>query len=155
MANIPIVWHYTVGEHLTKILTDGEIRPATTMVAVGEKPAVWFSLRDDWEPTANKLIQHPDGSVELGTKETTHENGGGLARIGVAPETAPHDWQAFKRLSGVKPKVASALYNAAIADGASPRDWRVSFSSVPISEWLAIEVWDGENWRPAFVKEDR
>lgn len=77
-----IVWHYTTGEKFALILADGEIVPATEgldveqtaefiaeleeIIATGgakdvavpyrERPAVWFSKRQTWEPTATKGI---------------------------------------------------------------------------------------------------
>jgi len=47
-----LLWHYTKGVHLAKILADGFIRPATAFVDPGEKPIVWFSTDQHWEPTA-------------------------------------------------------------------------------------------------------
>lgn len=38
------------------ILADRTIRPATVGVPKAERPAVWFSLSNDWEETANKLM---------------------------------------------------------------------------------------------------
>src|SRR5262249_47542259 len=129
-------WHYTVGHRLDSILRDGVIRPATAYVDPGEKAAVWFSVNPVWEETANKLVETSFGLVP-GTKETTHEMGGGLARIGVRPEVAPYDWDAFKALSGVTKKVARALYRAALAAGSRPGEWYVSFEPVLRERWLA------------------
>jgi hypothetical protein len=71
-----------------------------------------------------------------------------LARIGVAAETAPHDWQAFKRLSGIPANEAGGLYAVAVGRCARPGEWYVIFEPVPRERWLAIEVWDGSAWVP-------
>jgi len=146
-------WHYTIGTKLVQIIKSGKILPATAGVRGKEKPVVWFSSREDWEPTANKLlVNETTGAFHSCTKEETHELGGGLVRIGVAPEIAGHDWKAFKQESGISRKVAHGLYNAAVSQGSRPGDWYVSFSPVPRSQWLAIELWDGSQWVP--VKQD-
>jgi len=153
-SDSPIRWHYTIGDRLEGILVAGELRPATAGVPAGEKPCVWFSVNQDWEPTANKLGKDGFGVLQALTKEETHELGGGLVRIGVSPSTAPHDWRAYKRLSCVTRDEAKGLYDSAIARGSRPGDWFVSFSAVPRSQWLAIEVWDGAKWIP-FRNEDK
>lgn len=141
-----ILWHYTIKDYLSRIIETGEIRPATAGITAREKPCVWFSTNQTWEPTANKLIERQDGFICPGTKETTEKYGGGLVRIGVAPETAPHNWHAFKRLSNISAKVAKAMYNAGIDSGAKPSEWFVSFNSVPRPKWLAVETWNGVAW---------
>jgi hypothetical protein len=117
-------------------------------LAKGEKPAVWFSSNEQWEPTANMPLRRADGTTTASTKDATHLLGGGLARIGVVPEAAPHDWEAYKRLSGVTAKRAREIYKAGVAQGARPAEWFASFEPVPRSKWLGIEVWDGQKWGP-------
>ena len=60
----------------------------------------------------------------------------------------PHDWRAFKRLSGIVPRVARALYETAISHGSHPGQWFVSFSSIRRDKWLTVETWNGEKWVP-------
>lgn len=148
MAKPTIVWHYTIGSKLEQIMASGEIRAATTFISQGERPAVWFSSNPAWEETANKLIITPEGKQEFGTKQTTHKLGGGLARIAVAIETAPHDWKAFQRLSGIDTKIARAMVGAAYEVGARISEWFVAFGPVTRDKWLSVEVWDGDAWQP-------
>ena len=51
---------YTVVEHYHKTVLDGVNRPATEKVPPGERPAVWFSIHPDWEPTATKALRDRD-----------------------------------------------------------------------------------------------
>lgn len=145
-----IVWHYTIGQCLDKIIADGFVRPATAGVPKGERPAVWFSAGADWDETANKMYAGADGAIVKGTRKTTHDMGGGLARIGVAPETAPLDWMAFKLESGIDLRHAKALYQVAIKGHSRPGQWRMTFDPVPRSAWLRVELydWDAGEWRP-------
>jgi hypothetical protein len=139
-----LIWHYTVGLRLNYILKDRCIRPATDAVPIGERPAVWFSANQLWEETANMAILVDEfGNMRRRSKVETHNNGGGGVRIGVAPETAPHDWNDYKRLSNIHPKDANA-----IAQQYRPWEWFVSFENVPEEKWLAVEYFDGETWLP-------
>jgi hypothetical protein len=143
------VYHYTVGIYLQSIIESGEIFPATAHVPRGERPAVWFSINPEWEETANKLVvRKVKGRVVpmKGTRETTAALGAGLVRIAVRPEAAPFSWQDYRMLSGVAKAHADALENAARFDGANPAEWRVSFGSVPRSEWVDVEVWTEAGW---------
>src|SRR5262245_44666416 len=110
----PIKWHYTTGQKFRLIVTDGEILPATAGVPEGERPIVWFSTAPDWETTANKYLLRRDGTIEHLDRAKTAELDGGLVRFGVAPETAPHDWEALKELSGMSSEMAQGLYRVAI-----------------------------------------
>src|SRR5688500_10215127 len=97
-----IPWHYTTAKCFRKIVQDGVIRPATEGLDHGERPAVWFSLNEIWEETACKG-RIVDGVRQPLDRDGTARYGGGLVRIGVAPVTAPHDWPAFQRTSGIRP----------------------------------------------------
>ena len=132
--------------YLPRVIESGEIRPATLYVPKNERPAVWFSLDQNWEPTAQKAWTDEAGAfIRLGM-EGTHQHCGGLARIGVALETCPHDWRAFKRLSGARAGMLRHLDKVGRAQGADPANWRVSFDPVPQRFWIAIEVWNGREW---------
>jgi hypothetical protein len=60
---LEIAWHYTTLQKAHSIEADGKLRPATTGVPANEKPILWFSLAQEWEPTATK------GIVNKGTGE--------------------------------------------------------------------------------------
>jgi hypothetical protein len=140
-------YHYTVKLRLDSILADGLIKCATEGVFGGERPAVWFTTNPTWEETANKAVDNGFGRESL-TRDQTHEVFEGLVRIAVADETAPHDWNAYRRLSGVSPKMANALRTLAYRAGSKLGEWFISFEPVPRDLWLAVEIWDGEKWGP-------
>jgi hypothetical protein len=139
-----ILWHYTVVNSLQKILADGAIRPSPLGAAKGQKGVVWFSLAEDWDPSANRWWRSPEGTAKQLGKDQTIVLGSGLARIGVAPGLATIDWKTYKEQSGAPPKVVRVVYDAAIKAGSRPSLWYATFASVPRSEWKAVEVWDDE-----------
>ena len=141
--DVPRLWYYTTARELNEIIISGELKAAAI---AKEKPAVWFSANQQWEPIANMPWRDPRGLPRRLSKDQTFVLGGGLARIGVAPEVAPHDWKAFKQLSGISSKTAKEVYNTAVQSGSRPGQWFASFQSVPRRKWLAIEVLDGDAW---------
>jgi hypothetical protein len=72
----------------------------------------------------------------------------GIARIGVLPDVAPFDWTYHKRHSGIRRADAQHLERRAKEWGSHPEEWRLTFTSVPRSAWVRVEVWNGEEWRP-------
>ena len=38
------------------------------------------------------------------------------------------------------------LFNTGVELGSDPDEWRICLEPVPMSAWLAVEVWDGGNW---------
>jgi hypothetical protein len=142
-----LIWHYTVGMLLSRIVNEGIIRPATAFVEPDERKVVWFSKNQEWEETANKGLYDPATNTRtLFNKEETATRAGGLVRIGVLPEVAPLTWEDFKRLSGINPKMARALYQGAIQSGARPGEWRATFDLVPKEKWQAVEIWQDGKW---------
>ena len=149
-----IAWHYTTGECFIGIVKTGCILPTMAGVSGRERPAVWFTLNQFWEPTANKGWLEPDGTRRTMSREETCAKGGGLVRFGVTLETARYDWREFKKRSRIHPRVALALAQSARSVGSDPNDWRVCFEPVPREQWVAVDVWDTENncWARAYPK---
>lgn len=147
-----ILWHYTTIEtRLPAILRTGFLMPATDGVPQGERPVVWFSRQPEWEPTACKRW---DWRKKRGRSldEIAHGHGG-LARFGVDPSVAPHDWEAFRQLSGISAAAANGLRESIrsglyAGTGAKSSDWYVSFEPVPV-ELCTIEVYlESLGWVP-------
>lgn len=144
-----IVWHYTVAVHFPKIVECGALLPvdpshiddrATPTLRAemrhlygNEKAALWFSARQDWEPTANK------GNAT--SRAETFEVGRGLVRFGIDETRVPFGWAYHVRTSGIRRKGARQLERAGRACGANPSDWRVSYEPIPVGECV-VEVFN-------------
>jgi hypothetical protein len=159
-------YHYTVKAHLESIIADKVIRLASTGGDAGERLGAWFSTNPLWENTVSKacwtglwLSLKDHYELSQGREALVVDEGTGTARIEfvVAPEfqpariavdaaVCPYTWNDYKRLSGVSKKIARGLYEGALAHGAHPGEWRVSFEPVPSDKWLALEVYDGKTW---------
>lgn len=142
-------WHYTTGRCLTQIKADRLIKCATRLISPEERPVVWFSTRLDWEPTATKAMLNTEtGAFRNCTIDEMLSLDGGMFRIGVDDSTAPHDWNAFKRLSGIRAGDAERLHKVALKEGSFSRDWFVSFEPVPQDLWIALEQYLDWKWAP-------
>jgi hypothetical protein len=146
-----LLWHYTVGPSFLSIIEDGLIRPTEVLLCPGERPIVWFSANQIWERTAGLALGDEEGAFvrSLSIEEMTQY--GGIVRFGVAPETAPYDWNALKELSRMPAWVARGLYDIAIKKGARPGEWYGTFDAVPRLKWQAIHVYEKGCWVPVGV----
>lgn len=150
-----LIWHYTNGLVIDEIVKAGFIKLATAGVDAGEKPAAWFSTNPTWDLSANRgnlLLKKSDFPVgvkfDVNPQEDFEEKPfdpeemeqvfKGRFRIGVLPEAAPHGWESFKRLSGMKKEIAEVMEQGVEKNG-NPREWRASFSPVPRKMWRTIE----------------
>ena len=146
MAETTILWHYTFLPHLESILRDGLIRPATALVEPPERPIVWFSRNQFWERTVTKGMKLASGrSLELDFNAMV-AHGVFPVRIGVLPETAPHDWLALRTISRMEPAMADGLVRVAEEVRADPRDWYGTFKPVAMKEWVDLQVFKSDVW---------
>jgi hypothetical protein len=136
-------WHYTSGTHVKAILQSGELHPTDVGIDSGERPAVWFSASQTFESTAAKAWEDgTTGSVHIMTMKEMHERVA-IARFGIHPESAPVNWETFKRTSGVSRETARRM-----ASLGNPLLWFANYEPVKITDCVAIEMWDGAKWIP-------
>jgi hypothetical protein len=133
------VWHYTVGEGLIRILSDGFIRPATAHIHPSERPITWASTEQFWEPSVSKGVMQGDGTImDLGMNALI-ARGITLARIGSDPDAVPHIWAELKALSQMPTAIAQRSAAVAKQKGGNPSRWRGSFGPIPVEKWTSVE----------------
>jgi hypothetical protein len=145
-------WHYTLAAYLPSILSDGMIKRARIGTRVtNSRPAVWFSTRPTWEPTATKgILDRQAGERRPAIMTEMLQHGGPLCRLEVPVVVARHTWTQHRQRYEV-PRIADTLEANAREQGSDPSEWRVSYHDVPLSKVLCIEVSsDGETWRLAW-----
>ena len=144
-------FHYTIGIYLPNIIYDGQIN-LTHLGRPGKKreQAVWVSSNDFWEETANKSYYGLFGERCFGNRNTTHQKGGGLARIEVESEAAPYSWKAFVKKSKICGSLRRSLLSVGAMVGANPSEWYVSYKPIQDHYWIRIELfdWDEQCWKP-------
>jgi len=155
-AGVEFAWHYTTGQIFKAIadrgmlLTENETTPEA--IIPGLLGGVWFSLRQDYEPTACKRIIFTDGRTRRGTWEETIEMGGGAVRIGVAVD-APFllTWNGYRDRCTCEKKYIRQLRDVALMRGSNVHQFRVSLTSVPRAHWMAVETLKDGKWKPVEV----
>jgi hypothetical protein len=140
---ITMIWHYTHDEGYHGIRRDGFIRPANLYVPVGEKPIVWFSTEEVWEPTVTKGVEGTDLVLKMADLVARNIR---LYRIGVDSAVAPFRWSELKLLSGMSSQTGRLLAARAKELGANPSRWRGTFDAVTSEKWEAIEYFNGVDW---------
>lgn len=140
-----LVWHYTIADHARMILAERTIRPSTLFLPPGEKPVVWFSARQHWEPTCNKALSGPGGQrIPLSMQETLRHGGGGW-RFGMsASELIP--WRELKRAANIAPATARGLERAARNVGADPDFWYGHIGPVSVYRCVIAALDEDGTW---------
>lgn len=147
-----IIYHYCPLTYARSILADGELRPSTDGIGARERPALWFTPRPTYEPTAVKMYKSP--STGLVRQLTLDEQADrfGLARFAVPASVAPHDWGAWVRLSRVRTADAKRMARQARDLGSDISLYRATFDAVPVDRCVDIETSvDGRIWAPLRV----
>lgn len=141
-------WHYTIGWYYPLILKDQEIKCIPTNGAPkSERPVVWLSMDQHYEPTAAKAAGTSGGRVLLLSMQETAQHFGGLYRIGVDPNSFElHDFVAFRRLSGISRTDAQELIRVGREEGAIVANWRVSFVPIRSKSWRKVQRWNDIDW---------
>ena len=143
------LWHYTTGQKFMEIVATGHIKPATKGVPSGERPIVWFSSHQYWEPTAAKMLYNEkDNTLINMDMKGTFEHGGGLVRLGVSRDVAVYDFGQLKRRSGMSRATADGLIRAAKSQGSNPEWWFGTFDPVPVKNCVGIHVFQDDDWVP-------
>jgi hypothetical protein len=146
MAQNKIIWHYTSGEHLVKILQSGELKVSEWEQKNKVKPpALWLSLNPEWEQTATKMIQR-NGKVERLSKDEQHKKFG-LIRFSIPfQKDVLCSWGKYKHKSNTPIVLYFQMEKTGLEQGAKPDEWFASFKNIPLSVCISCEKWDGNKW---------
>lgn len=138
MSELPaLAWHYTTGIHFERICATGFLMPAATAVTPPEKPIVWFSLNQYWEPTANKGWAG-DGDTYTMTMQETFKRARGLCRFG-CPLRLLRGGEALRKEARMKSSMWKLLATEGKRKGADPGEWWGTTRPLAI-EILAVAV---------------
>lgn len=148
MARTPaLAWHYTTGLKAQHIFSDARLKLETGPISKGERPAVWFTTSESFEPTAFQAIHRPDGTVhDITTALEQAAVGQALVRIAVRTNRL-HPYSVWAEKSGVHPLMRMGMELAAGKAGSNTADWWVSFKTLKSEAWERIEISaDGITW---------
>jgi hypothetical protein len=145
-----LLWHYTVGTHLPKIVADGflKLTPRPERLDKDETAAVWFSSNQTYEETAAK-------GKEVGGVVVGHTSmpelmvlARGIFRIGVENRPPIISYREYKERKMASKWRCQMLERGGRDRRANPREWYVCLEVVPREMWVTVEQWDGIRWVP-------
>ena len=144
-----VSWHYTDARQLLPLIKSKALKPTMGYSHRGERPVVWFTRADTYEPMAYPAWLDENGirHVMASEKEiATRANG--LLRIGVAaddPCLRPlSQWTNSRRPENQN--LAEEMLNVAKELGSNPvANWQVSFKPVTQKRWLHFQIAFPEN----------
>jgi hypothetical protein len=135
-------WHYTYGPHFDEICQTGVILPATLFVFPPEKPVVWFSIEETWEPTVWKIHNGRelkfDGIVAEFSAFRISPNDVGRKLL--------HHYRHLERLAKTPTNMRKHLEKEGRARGANPGFWFFSLEPITLDLWESIQVFEDGRW---------
>jgi hypothetical protein len=145
------VWHYAPWAYLPEIVQSGSLLASNAGTA-GERPMLWFSAHQVWEPTATKLLRAPDGKL-IPMTFAQQAQSFGCIRFGLpAHDVRLLPWSDACFIAGTRARARRALERTGRLQHANPDQWFATIESLALSE-LHFQVWlDG--WRDATSSED-
>jgi hypothetical protein len=144
-------WHYSTGYSLMRMIADGYLlKPGSHggLMLPGERPAVFFTRRQTWEPTATPAVVDARGRKRTLSVATWRDIDlvEGLCRIGVDAAHLPFSWADFVVTGGLNRAATRALEKSAKRQGSYVSDWRLTYDVLPMRTWTALELWNGREW---------
>ena len=139
-----ITWHYTDARQLLPLIKSKALKPTMGRIHRGERPVVWFTRADTYEPMAYPAWRDENGIKRLmASEQEIARRANGLLRIGVAaddPCLRPlREWTNSRRPE--HQNLAEEMLNAAKELGSNPiTNWQVSFKPVTQKRWLHLQI---------------
>ncbi|AWB33939.1 hypothetical protein [Orrella marina] len=140
------VWHYTTGDHRLKSITGLGFLIPSNVGAPKERPLLWFSANQEYEPTAIKMVARADGSIEQLTFEQQNELAG-CVRFGLpAADRRLMSWKRACSFARTPRVVRTAMEQTGIQCGGNPAHWFAVSELIPVNSTKA-QIWDEAKWR--------
>ena len=139
-----ITWHYTDARQLLPLIKSKALKPTMGRSHRGERPVVWFTRADTYEPMAYPAWVDENGIRHvMASEQEIARRANGLLRIGGAaddPCLRPlREWTNSRRPE--HQNLAEEMLNAAKELGSNPiANWQVSFKPVTQKRWLHLQI---------------
>jgi len=162
MSGEPIHWHYTPGivaatqgKGIKGILDTRAIRPSTEDIGRKERPVVWFSANQVFEPTAAEItIQTASGTmVRAANVEDQAVQAGGLYRFGM-PQSRLRSYLLNARELCISLDRRKRLARIAKRFGSGVGDWWFHPEAIQLDDPdLSFGFWLDGQWHSAPVSD--
>jgi len=148
MARAPsfLAWHYTTAACFLQMLKRRAIVPHECADNSLGRPVTWFSVNEDFEPSARMVASRGNGQAFHFSINETAERGQGLVRLGVPVRTLL-TCNELRRKAMMSDEVWDHLCEEARDIGSDPDQWFGCLNAVPL-EQCTVEVRDEDGqWR--------
>ncbi len=126
-----LVWHYAPWATLPQIVAAGALLPGEPG-RDGEAPLLWFSARQDWEPTATRHVM--DGGRPRPMTFLEHRQRLGCVRFGLpADDTRLLPWMDACRAAHMRFTDRRKLEASSRRVGANPLEWSASMEAIALA----------------------
>jgi hypothetical protein len=137
-----LAWHYTTATRFLQILRQRVLMPRESCGASFGQPVIWFSVHDDFEPSACLTADRGNGRVERCSVSETAELGQGLVRLGVPIRTLLTCAE-LRREARMSDATWKQLCDDARELGSDPDQWFGGLHPIPL-EQCVIDVRDDD-----------
>jgi hypothetical protein len=145
-APVFLAWHYTTGARFLQILKRRAIVPAPVSDTSLGRPVIWFSVNEQFDPSACTITRESDGSLHHLTVNETADQGLGLVRLGVPVRTLLTCGET-RRKAGMPINAWETLCEEAQELGSDPDQWFGCLQPIPLGN-VVVEVLDEDGcWR--------
>lgn len=143
-------YHYTNVGAMAGIMESGFIAPSTFGVPANERPIVWFSTHETWEPTARTPVRKDERAKwTLHTRPSLRKMAESTKvpffRLAVDAENLT-PWRELR--ANFSYTRAKKLEDRARHMGAKPSDWMGTFTPVAMREIPFAEIYAAGLWTP-------
>ena len=142
-ATSELAWHYTDATRLLPLLHTKALKPSLGIPYCDEKPVVWLTRANHFEPMALPLeYDESQKKKKLSSLQDLSAAANGLLRIGVAADSRLLTFQKWKASVDIQHQhQAEIMQNAAIELGSDPRkNWLISRKPIPLMRWEHIQI---------------
>lgn len=140
----PTLYHYTCGHKLAGIEDAGKLKPSQVPAwAKHERPILWFSTNEQFEPSAVKALLDPATGAKVFDLDVL-ERKVGLYRFALAAgvlTVGMTQWPGCAVRAGMTEPHRVALAQAGLRMGAVPSQWWGTLATIDL-EYLRMEVFD-------------
>ena len=137
-------YHYTTGEKVQSIITDGQLNRSVIGITDGELPVLWFSKNQRFENTSRKGLFYRGNKLnwDLSLQHNLMTN----VRFGIRNDDPRlMNWITTCNVSGTPTRDVRYMEKIGKIWGSFPSNWYGVLSDVSIKE-LTFQVWDGNQW---------
>lgn len=141
-----MAWHYTTATRFLQILRQRVLMPHKPADASVGEPVVWFSICDDFDPSACLTADRGDGHLTHCSVSETADLGQGLVRLGVPVRTLLTCAE-LRREARMSEATWKQLCEEARELGSDPDQWFGSLHPIPLDRCVVDVRDDDGRWQ--------